>query len=147
MLSKKEQEFIRYWEQNRLRRKKTVRQFLVGIPVGLLFVVPITISLTSGWYRRANMEANSQEFNPVVLLVALLFIVGFTAIFYQRHQWDQYEQRYRELLARQARETRQSALAASAALATSAAASAPDTAVSAPPSATDAPPSPETEGN
>jgi hypothetical protein len=46
------------------------------------------------------MEVNNQEFNPIVLLIALLLIVGFTAIFYQRHQWDQYEQRYRELLSR-----------------------------------------------
>ena len=100
MLTQQERDFIRYWENNRLRRKKVMRQFLVGIPIGLLFVIPIVINFTSGWYKRAMMEAGSQDFNPMVLLVALLLIVGFTAIFYQRHQWDQYEQRYRELLAR-----------------------------------------------
>jgi len=100
MLTQQERDFIRYWESNRLRRKKIVRQFLVGIPIGLLFVIPITINFASGWDKRAQMEANNQEFNPIVLLIALLLIVGFTAIFYQRHQWDQYEQRYRELLAR-----------------------------------------------
>jgi hypothetical protein len=103
MLSKEENDFIRFWEANRLRRKKTVRQFLLGIPAGLLIVIPIVINLVSGWYKRANMEANSQDFNPGVLLVALLLIVGFTAIFWQRHKWDQYEQRYRELLARRDR--------------------------------------------
>ena len=46
------------------------------------------------------MEANSPDFNPMVLFVALLLIVGFTAIFYQRHKWDQYEQHYQELKAR-----------------------------------------------
>ncbi len=106
MLSKEENDFIRYWEANRLRRKKTVRQFLLGIPAGLLIVIPIVINLLSGWYKRANMEANSQDFNPSVLLVALLLIVGFTAIFWQRHQWDQYEQRYQELLARRTRDGR-----------------------------------------
>ena len=100
MLTQQERDFLRYWENNRLRRKKTMRQFLVGIPIGLLFVIPIVINFTSGWYKRAMMEAGSQDFNPMVLLVALLLIVGFTAIFYQRHQWDQHEQRYRELLAR-----------------------------------------------
>ena len=104
MLSKEENDFIRFWEANRLRRKKTVRQFLLGIPAGLLIVIPIVINFASGWYKRANMEANSQDFNPGVLLVALLLIVGFTAIFWQRHKWDQYEQRYRELLARRDRE-------------------------------------------
>src|ERR1700744_4998598 len=104
MLTKQENDFIQYWEANRLRRKKAVRQFLLGIPAGVLIVIPIVLSLVSGWYKRANMEANSENFNPGVLLVALLLIVGFTAIFWQRHQWDQYEQRYRELLARQSRE-------------------------------------------
>jgi hypothetical protein len=104
MLTQQEKDFIRYWAANRLRRKKVVTQFLVGIPIGLAFVIPIVINFVSGWYKRAQMEANSQDFNPVVLLIALLLIVGFTAVFYQRHQWDQYEQRYRELLARDARE-------------------------------------------
>ena len=104
MLTQQEKDFIRYWAANRLRRKKVVTQFLIGIPIGLAFVIPIVINFVSGWYKRAQMEANSQDFNPAVLLVALLLIVGFTAIFYQRHQWDQFEQRYRELLAREARE-------------------------------------------
>ena len=104
MLTQQEKDFIRYWASNRLRRKKVVTQFLIGIPIGLAFVIPIIINFASGWYKRAQMEANSQDFNPMVLLVALLLIVGFTAIFYQRHQWDQYEQRYRELLAREDRE-------------------------------------------
>src|ERR1700735_744880 len=103
MLTQREKDFMLYWEANRLRRKKIFRQFLIGIPIGLLFVIPIVINFSSGWYRRADMEANSPDFNPLVLLVALLLIVGFTAIFYQRHQWDQYEQHYRELLARRVR--------------------------------------------
>lgn len=104
MLSKEESAFILYWEKNRLKRKKVVRQFLVGIPLGLLFVIPTVISFTSGWYKRAEMEANSADFNPMVLFVALLLIVGFVAIFYQRWKWEQYEQRYLELLAKRDRE-------------------------------------------
>ncbi|HET6252572.1 MAG TPA: hypothetical protein VFE32_00795 [Puia sp.] len=104
MLTQREKDFIRYWEANRLRRKKVVRQFLIGIPVGLLFVIPIAINFASGWYRRADMEAHSPDFNPMVLFVALLLIVGFTAIFYQRHKWDQYEQHYQELKARLSKE-------------------------------------------
>src|SRR5580692_5764340 len=108
MLTPEENAFIQYWEQNRVRQKKIFRQFLIGIPVGLLFVIPIAINFASGWYKRADMEANSGEFNPIVLLIALLLIVAFTAIFYRQHKWDQYEQRYRELLARRrGDETRQ----------------------------------------
>lgn len=104
MLSKEEAAFVGYWEKNRLRRRKLVRQFLLGVPIGLLFVIPIVINLSSGWYKRAAMEANSSEFDPRVLFVALLLIVAFTAIFWQRYKWDQYEQRYRELIARRDRE-------------------------------------------
>jgi hypothetical protein len=101
MLSPRDKDFIRYWEANRVRRKKIGTQFLIGIPIGLLFVIPIVINFSSGWYKRADMEANSSDFNPMVLFVALLLILGFTAIFYQRYKWDQYEQHYRELLARE----------------------------------------------
>jgi len=100
MMTQEEKDFIHYWEQNRTRQKKIFRQFLVGIPVGLLFAIPIVINFSSGWYRRADMEANNGEFSPLVLIIALLLIVGFTAVFYRQHRWDQYEQRYRELLAR-----------------------------------------------
>lgn len=103
MLTKDEELFIQYWEKNRDRQRKLVRQFLVGIPLGLLIVIPTVISLTSGWYKRAEVEANSADFNPMVLFVALLLIVGFGSIFYSRWRWDQYEQRYRELLAKKER--------------------------------------------
>ncbi|WP_431210351.1 hypothetical protein ACQ86N_30605 [Puia sp. P3] len=55
------------------------------------------------------MEANSSNFNPMVLFVALLLIVAFSAIFYQRWKWEQYEQRYLELLAREDHESKKSA--------------------------------------
>jgi uncharacterized membrane protein YdjX (TVP38/TMEM64 family) len=81
-----------------------MKQFLIGIPIGMAFAIPILINFGSGWYRRADMEANTPDFNPLVLLVALVLIVGFVSIFYQKHKWDQYDQRYRELLAQQERE-------------------------------------------
>jgi sterol desaturase/sphingolipid hydroxylase (fatty acid hydroxylase superfamily) len=104
MLTQQEKDFIGYWERNRDRQKKKVRQFLVGIPVGLLFAIPIFINFASGWYKRAAMVANTGDFNPLVLLLALLLIVVFIAIFYQQYKWEQHEQQYRELLARQSRE-------------------------------------------
>jgi hypothetical protein len=104
MLNEEEKAFMQYWEQNRTRQKKIFRQFLIGIPLGLLFAIPIVINFASGWYKRADMEANSGEFNPMVLLIALLIIVAFVAIFSRQHKWDQYEQRYKELAARQSKE-------------------------------------------
>ncbi|MBS1915528.1 MAG: hypothetical protein JST87_04575 [Bacteroidetes bacterium] len=103
MLTEDEERFILYWEQNRDRQKRTFRQLLVGIPIGLLFAVPIFVNFVSGWYKRADMVSNTQEFNPAVLLVALLLIIGFIAIFSKKHQWDMREQHYRELLAKRSK--------------------------------------------
>lgn len=89
-----------YWEKNREKQKKTFKQLLLGIPLALLFIIPIAINFFSGWYKRASMEANSGEFNPLVLLIALLLIAGFVAIFSRRYQWDRNEQHYRELEAK-----------------------------------------------
>jgi hypothetical protein len=70
------------------------------LPVGLLFGVPIFLNYTTSWHKRANMVAGTQ-FNPLVLVVAILLIVTFVAIFHKRLQWEQREQRYRELKARE----------------------------------------------
>ena len=104
MLTQDEKDFMDYWERNRDRQKKVFKQLLLGIPIGLLFAIPIVISLLSGWDKRAVMIANTSDFNPGILLAALLLIVGFIAIFSRRVKWDNYEQKYQELRAKQARE-------------------------------------------
>jgi hypothetical protein len=102
MLTKREKDFIVYWEHNRKRQKKLFRQFLVGIPLGLLFAIPILINFVSGWHKRADMlVSNPYDFNPLLLIIALLLIVGFVAIFSKHHQWEMREQRYQELIAKQ----------------------------------------------
>ena len=104
MLSQEEQNFLKYWEQNRAREKKAFKQWLMGLPLGLLFGIPILLNLFSGWYKRAKMDLNSHlsngEFNPLVLLVALLLIVSFVAIFSKRHKWEMNEKQYQELKAK-----------------------------------------------
>ena len=104
MLTQREKDFIVYWQKNRDRQKRVFWQFLVGIPLGLLFTIPIFINFASGWFKRAAMVANTGDFNPLVLLVALAAIIAFVAIFSKKHQWEMREQEYRELMDRQAKE-------------------------------------------
>lgn len=99
MLSAEEKAFMAYWEKNRDKEKKTFRQLLIGLPLGLSFASFILISFVSGWFERANMVAYS-KFNPMVLVVAILGIAGFTAIFFKKHKWDLNEQQYLELKAK-----------------------------------------------
>jgi membrane protein YdbS with pleckstrin-like domain len=98
MITEEEEAFMIYWEQNRERQKKGLRQFLRGVPIALLFVIPIAINFFSGWYKRAAMMVHTSNFNPGVLLLALLLITVFIAIFSRKFRWDQNEQRYQELL-------------------------------------------------
>jgi membrane protein YdbS with pleckstrin-like domain len=99
IFSEKEEKFIQYWEQNREKEKKWTRQLLYGLPLGLVFAIPIILNYSSSWYTRAKMVGNSQ-FNPNVLIIAVLVIVVFAAMFYRKHRWDQLELTYQELMAR-----------------------------------------------
>ena len=101
MSKEEEKMFMEYWETNRLKEKKLLKQLFIGLPIGLLFGLPVIIILFSGkfWYKRADMAANAQ-LNPFVLLAAVMIIAVFVAIFYKRHQWDMKEQQYLEIKAR-----------------------------------------------
>ena len=97
MLTGQEEKYLEYWQTNREREKKLLRQLFIGLPAGLLIAAGIILSLDLDWYERANMVANV-SLNPYILLIALVGIIIFMAIFYKKHQWDMKEQRYRELL-------------------------------------------------
>jgi hypothetical protein len=100
VLTQQENDFIDYWERNREKQKKISMQFLIGIPIGLLFTIPICINFFSGWYKRAAMVRNTSDFNPLVLIIAMVIIIGFVAVFSRRHQWEMHEQKYRELVSK-----------------------------------------------
>lgn len=97
--------FMRYWEENRLREGKWQYQLLIGIPIGLLFSLPIIIIVLTGryWYTRADMAVNA-SLNPTLLIFCVFIIAVFVAIFYKRHQWDMKEQQYQQLKAKELRE-------------------------------------------
>ena len=106
MLTEREEQFMEYWRQNRDKEKKVFRQLLVGLPLGLVFAVPIIINFSSGWDKRATMWASghTEDHTPVVLGIAALIILVFVAIFSKRHRWEMNEQSYLELEAKKARE-------------------------------------------
>ena len=110
MLTEREKQFIEYWEANRDKEKKIVKQLLIGLPVGLLFAIPIFLSVFSGrlWYKRAEMEANTM-LSPVIMIIAVIAIAVFVGIFYKRHQWDMKDQQYRELKVKEEREENRAA--------------------------------------
>lgn len=98
-MCKEDEAFVQYWAANREQEKKSVRPLLVGMSSGIAIGVLILISLSSGWYERANMVANTSFSTPVFLLAVLLFSL-FMAIIYRKFRWEMKEQRYLELLAK-----------------------------------------------
>ena len=93
--------FIAYWEQNRERQASLSYQLLFGLPFGFLFSIPILINFLLGrfWYKRADAVGMSQ-FNPMVLVLAILIISVFTALLNRKFRWEKLEQQYLELQAR-----------------------------------------------
>ena len=106
MLDRREKLFIEYWELNREKEKNIFYQVLTGLPIGLLFALPIIfIVFTSRyWFKRADMVANT-ELSPIILVSAVLMIATFVAILYKRHQWDMKEQQYKELKVKENRKS------------------------------------------
>ena len=102
MLDEREQLFVDYWSVNREKEGGIGYQLLTGLPVGLLFSLPIIFILFTGryWYKRADMEANSQ-LSLGLLIVAVVVIAVFVAVVYKRHQWEMKEQQYLELRAKE----------------------------------------------
>ena len=100
MLSEEEKNFVEYWKNNRLRRKRFIQQLGLGLPLGVGFVILIFINFFSGWYKRAGMMLNADPSLFLVLLIAGILIVVFVAVFSARHKWEMNEQRYKELMAK-----------------------------------------------
>ena len=101
-MDERERLFVEYWEARRLKEKSLLYQVLTGLPIGLLFGIPIILVLFSGrfWYKRADIVANSES-STIILMIAILLIALFVAVIYKRHQWEMKEQQYLEIKARE----------------------------------------------
>jgi hypothetical protein len=96
-MSAEDAAFFEYWSHNREKEKKWLTQLMVGLPLGLVFGLPVLLSfLLRGWYKRMPYITGSQF---TVILMAILGIAVFYGIFRMRFKWEINEQRYNELLA------------------------------------------------
>lgn|SRR5690554_5101243 len=101
-MNERERLFVEYWETHREKEGDFMYQLLTGLPIGLLFSLPIAILLFSAryWFLRADMVANSR-LNPWLLGGAILLIATFVAVLYKRQRWDMKEQQYKRLKSRE----------------------------------------------
>jgi hypothetical protein len=98
MLTQEDENFIRYWSEQRQRKKQFLRKISIGSPLGVFMVLAIMISLFAGWYQKADMVLHEYSSLIIVILIAGFGIVAFITIFSAQHKWDQNELHYQELL-------------------------------------------------
>jgi predicted PurR-regulated permease PerM len=98
MLTKEEEGFIGYWSGQRLRKKQFYRKFSIGLPLAMVLVVALMVNFLSGWYDKADQVLRNNSSIILVVLVAVIAIVVFIALFSVRLKWEQNEQYYQELL-------------------------------------------------
>ena len=95
MITEQEKLFIDYWEKNRDRQKRSFHQLLLSLPIGLVFALPILLSVIfHDWYKRMIFISGSQL---TVVLIGVLGIAVFFALFRMKFKWEQNEQLYKEL--------------------------------------------------
>ncbi len=95
MLTKDEKLFIEYWENNRDKKKHFSSMLASGLPMGLIFALPILVAVIfHGWYKSMIYISDSQL---IVIIIGVLGVAVFYAIFRMKFKWEQNEQLYKEL--------------------------------------------------
>ncbi|MBL7727296.1 MAG: hypothetical protein JNM68_06420 [Dinghuibacter sp.] len=95
MLTKEEESFLNWWQQHREQQKKIRNRWFVGLPAGLLLGLPVLLNVFAKWNKQVEVITGGQM---IAVLIAILGIITFMAVFSIQHKWEMREQLYRELL-------------------------------------------------
>jgi hypothetical protein len=100
MLSEKDKQFMRYWEKERLNQNTVASKILRGLPVALIFCLPILLFILAvylffpEWYTRISQTSQGTF---VVIVVAVFICIIFFSYFRMHYKWEMNEQLYEEL--------------------------------------------------
>lgn len=100
MLSEKDKQFIMYWEQEREKLNTFSSKLLNGLPVAVLFSLPVILLLFAvylffpEWYTKIS-GISAGTF--ITIVIALFICILFFAYFRMQYKWEMNEQLYREL--------------------------------------------------
>lgn len=103
MFSKEESEFMQHWEQVREKQSQFTSKLLSGLPMAMLFGLPILLSLVAvyylspEWYTKVSQAASGVL---TTLVVAVFITILFFSYFRMHFRWEMNEQLYRELKSR-----------------------------------------------
>ena len=104
MISDKEIAFLRYWECNREKENTFMSKLIRGLPMALLFGMPIILLIMvvkiffADWYMKISGISPGMFLTAVI---AMLGIVVFYSYFRMQYKWEMNEQLYKELKAKE----------------------------------------------
>lgn len=100
MLSEEEEKFLVYWEQRRTEYSTTSSKFLRGLPMAMVFGIPILLLIAvvylfvPDWYIKIS-KTSTQTF--IVVVIAVFIAIVFYAFVRMHFKWEMNEQMYNEL--------------------------------------------------
>ncbi len=104
MLSEQEIKFMQYWEQNRERENTFERKLLGGMPMALIFSMPIVLSVVvvrlflPEWYTKISKTTPGTF---ITIIFAMIIVALFYSFFRMQYKWEMNEQLYKELKAKE----------------------------------------------
>ncbi len=107
MVTEKEKQFLLYWEQVRERESGFVRKLVSGLPMALMFGLPILLSVITvqlffpEWSTKISKTSTGTY---MIVFIAVLIAVFFYAFFRKHYKWEMNEQLYKELKEKQKRD-------------------------------------------
>ena len=110
MLTEKEIAFMNRWESAREEESSFRRKLLSGLPMAVLFYLPVPLFLISiylflpEWYARVSNRAPGAM---VTILIGLAVAVFFFSYFRMHFKWEMNEQLYQQLKMKQSAEISQ----------------------------------------
>lgn len=100
MITEKERQFITYWERERIWRSTFSNKLLSGLPMAMLFFMPIVLSIVAvyfyfpEWYTKISKTSFGMF---VTVVIAVMIAIVFFSYFRMHHKWEMNEQLYKEL--------------------------------------------------
>ena len=100
MLTEKDKQFIVYWERVRKNQKSFASKILNGLPMGMLFSLPILLLIFTvyfffpEWYTKIS---NTSPGTFATVVIAVILCIIFFSYFRMHNKWEMNEQLYCEL--------------------------------------------------
>ena len=99
MLTKEDENFLKYWSEQREKKRPFLGMASVGFRWGVLIAIGLAASLFAAKFsRKANPVLENDASLIITVMIAGLAIVFFITYFTAQHKRDQNELHYQELL-------------------------------------------------